>query len=174
MNKNVNKYANKSKTDMRRSDRQITDPAVIADWLREGAYGVLATTHQDQPYATPVNYVYLEEDHAIYFHGAHVGRTRANLSLNPRVCFNVAQMEDLQPGERISNFGVAYRSVTVFGTAEKVLDEAKQTEVLLALMRKHFPDHQLGEDYQPPAPDELRRTAVYCIRIEEWSAKQKE
>lgn len=174
MNNNVNKYADKSKAEVRRTDYEVSDPAVIADWLRVGAYGVLATTHQEQPYATPINYVYLEEDHALYFHGAHVGRARANLALNPRVCFNVAQMGALQPGERISNFGVAYQSVTVFGMAEEVTDEAKRVEVLLALMQKYFPEHRLGEDYQTPAPDELKRTAVYQIRIEEWSAKQQD
>ena len=78
----------------------------------------------------------------------------------------------LMPGERISNFGVAYHSVTVFGTAEEVTDEEKRVAALLALMQKYFPDYRLGEDYQTPAPDELKRTAIYRISIETWSAKQ--
>lgn len=172
MKDDVNKYANKSKTDVRRTDYQVTNAETIRAWLREGPYGVLATTHEGQPYATPVNYVYVEADHALYFHGAHVGRTRANLALNPKVCFNVAQMGALMPGERISNFGVAYHSVSVFGTAEVVSDADKRVAVLLALMEKYFPEHRVEKDYQPPAPDELKRTAVYRISIEDWSAKQ--
>ena len=174
MNKNVNKYANKPVNQVRRTDYEVTDLSQIKAWLREGGYGVLATCHNGQPYATPVNYVYIEEDQALYFHGAQVGRTRANIALNPRVSFNVAAMGALVPGERISDFGVAYHSVTVFGTAEKLEDEAKRISVLLALMEKYFPEHRVGEDYRLPAPDELIRTAIYRISIEAWSAKQAE
>ncbi|MEJ2758244.1 MAG: pyridoxamine 5'-phosphate oxidase family protein [Anaerolineales bacterium] len=172
MSKNVNNYANKPINQVRRTDYEVTDLTQIKAWLREGEYGVLATSHNGQPYATPVNYVYIEEDRALYFHGAHVGRTRANIALNPRVSFNVAHMGALIPGERISNFGVAYHSVTVFGTAAKVEDEAKRISVLLALMEKYFPKQRVGEDYPPPAPDELIRTAIYQISIKAWSAKQ--
>jgi hypothetical protein len=97
---------------------------------------------------------------------------RANLALNPKVSFNISQMGALVPGECISDFGVAYQSVTVFGTAARVDNPEKTLSVLLALMRKYFPDHTPGEDYPLPEPDELQRTAVYRIKIEEWSAKQ--
>jgi hypothetical protein len=45
---------------------------------------------------------------------------------------------------------------------------------LLGLMTKYFPEHGPGEDYPLPEPDELKRTAVYKIIIEEWSAKQQQ
>ena len=150
----------------------MSDPEGLKQLLARGGFGVLSTVHQDQPFATPVNYLYVEADHALYFHGARVGRTRANLALNPRVCFNVSEMGDLFPGERISDFGVEYQSVTVFGTAEPLEDEEKIMSVLLGLMQKYFPEHIPGEDYPFPEPDELKRTAVYRISIEEWSGKQ--
>lgn len=172
MDKNTEKYAAMPRSQVRRTDHQVTETAQIKAWLRQGAYGVLATTHLDQPYATPVNYIYIEVDNALYFHGARVGRARANISLNPKVSFNVSQMGALVPGEHISDFGVAYHSVTVFGNAARVDDPEKILSVLLALMRKYFPNHAPGEDYPLPEPDELQRTAVYRIEIEEWSAKQ--
>lgn len=116
--------------------------------------------------------LYIEEDHALYFHGAHVGRMRANLALNPKVCFNVSQMGNLFSGDRISNFGVEYQSVTVFGLAVKLQDQDKIVAVLLGLMQKYFPEHIPGDDYLLPQPDELKRTAVYQVRIEDWSGKQ--
>ena len=170
----IKKHADKPRTQLRRTDRAISDPAEIKQFLFEADYGVLATSHEGQPYATPVNYAYIEQNNALYFHGAHTGRARANMALNPQVCFNVSQMGNLTPGERIADFGVNYRSVTVFGIAEKVIDEEEQTAALLALMTKHFPDHIPGEDYPLPAPNELKRTAVYRITIEEWSGKYRD
>jgi len=170
----VEKHAAKPRAEVRRKDYELTDQEAIKQLLAEGDFGVLATSHEDQPYATPVNYVYIESDNALYFHGARVGRTRANMALNPKVCFNVPRMGELVPGEISSNFGVEYQSVTVFGRASLVTDEEKIVSVLLALMRKYFPDHVPGEDYPIPEADELKRTAVYRINIEEWSAKQGE
>ena len=172
MDNNVKKYANKSRTDIRRTEYAISDPNALKKLLTHGGFGVLSTMHQDQPFATPINYLYIEEDHALYFHGARVGRTRANIALNPKVCFNVSEMGDLFPGERISDFGVEYQSVTIFGTAAPLEDEQKLLSVLLGLMQKYFPDHIPGEDYPLPEPDELKRTAVYRISIEEWTGKQ--
>jgi len=174
MDNNVNKYANKKRTEIRRTDYAVTDPAWIKSLLHRGRYGVLATAHQQQPYLTPVNYIYREEEKALYFHGARVGRTRANIALNPLVSFNVSEMGDLVPGERISDFGVNYNSVTVFGTAELVTDDDLILTVLLDLMLKYFPHHKPGVDYPLPEPDELKRTAVYAVHIEEWTAKKLE
>lgn len=167
----VGKYANTPRNQVRRTDYEVRDEKWIKGVLTQGAYGVLATSHNNQPFATPVNYVYIEEVHALYFHGARVGRTRANMALNPQVCFNVSEMGRLVPGDTSSDFGVEYKSVTVFGRAELVAAEAEITQALLGLMVKYFPEHVPGEDYPLPMPDELKRTAVYKIKIEEWSAK---
>ncbi len=172
MKNNVRKYANKLKTEIRRTDRAITDRGELKSLLARGNYGVLSTVYQDQPFAIPVNYLYIEEDHALYFHGAHVGRTRANIAMNPKVCFTISEMGALFPGDRISDFGVEYQSVVLFGTAAKLHDEDKIVSVLLGLMGKYFPDHVPGEDYQLPQPDELKRTAVYQILIEDWTGKR--
>ena len=172
MDNNVKKYADKSRSDIRRTEYAISDPDLLKKLLTHGRFGVLSTVHQDQPFATPINYFYLEEDHALYFHGARVGRTRANIALNPKVCFNLSEMGELFPGERISDFGVGYQSVTIFGTAAPLTDEDKIMSILLGLMQKYFPDRIPGEDYPLPEQDELKRTAVYRISIEEWTGKQ--
>lgn len=168
----VKKYAEMPRTQVRREDYAVTDEKWIKAVLVQGAYGVLATSHEGQPFATPVNFLYLEEANALYFHGARVGRTRANMALNPKVSFNVSEMGRLTPAEISSDFGVEYKSVTVFGLAELVEDEKEIVDTLLGLMVKYFPDHVPGEDYPMPQPEELKRSAVYKINIEEWSAKQ--
>lgn len=170
----IKKYAALPRNQVRREDYAVTDEKWIKAVLTQGAYGVLATSHDGQPFATPVNYVYVEEANALYFHGARVGRTRANMALNPRVCFNVSEMGRLTPAEKSSEFGVEYKSVTVFGDAELVADEKEMVDALLGLMVKYFPEHIPGEDYPLPLAEELKRSAVYKINIEEWSAKQQE
>jgi len=170
----IKKYAALPRNQVRREDYSVTDEKWIKAVLIQGAYGVLATSHDGQPFATPVNYVYVEEANALYFHGARVGRTRANMALNPRVCFNVSEMGRLTPAEKSSEFGVEYKSVTVFGAAELVEDEKEMVDALLGLMVKYFPEHVPGEDYPLPLPEELKRSAVYKINIEGLSAKQQE
>ena len=173
MDENNTKHANKKRSELRRTDRAVTDEGWIKAFVQNGRYGVLATAHNQQPYATPVNYVYIEKDQAIYFHGARFGRTRANIGLTPTVCFNIAEMGDVVPGEKMINFGVNYSSVTIFGTAELITNEEKILSVLVELVRKYFPDKQPGDDYPLPSPDELKRTALYAIHIEDWTAKKK-
>lgn len=170
----IKKYARAPRSQVRREDYAVSDEGWIKSVLRQGAYGVLATCHGDQPFATPVNYVYNEADGGLYFHGAKVGRTRANIALNPKVCFNVSEMGRLIPDEAASNFGVEYKSVTVFGTAQVVDDPEERLQALLDLMAKYFPEHVPGEDYPLPSEADLERTAVYKIRIVEWSAKQQQ
>jgi nitroimidazol reductase NimA-like FMN-containing flavoprotein (pyridoxamine 5'-phosphate oxidase superfamily) len=152
----------------------MEEDAAIATFLTTGGFGVLATSHEGQPYTTPVTYWYDPESHAIYLHGAKTGRTRANLTLNPRVSFNVTEMGELVPGERAEDFGLHYRSVTVFGTAQLVEDRAESERALMGLMRKYFPDHTPGEDYPPLSEGEINRTAVYRLKIEEWSGKERQ
>lgn len=169
---NAKKYADKGRGDIRRTDRQVEEETWIKDLLETSEIAVIATAHENQPFVTPINYVYIEADHALYFHSAHVGRMRANMSLNPQVCINVFEMGKLYAGKRTSEFGLEYKSVTVFGTANLVEDKEKVYQALQALMDKHFPDHKPGVDYEPIQEDEVKRTAIYKIAIDEWTGKQ--
>jgi nitroimidazol reductase NimA-like FMN-containing flavoprotein (pyridoxamine 5'-phosphate oxidase superfamily) len=45
---------------------------------------------------------------------------------------------------------------------------------LQLLVDKYFPHLRPGRDYSPIAVEELERTSVYRIQIEEWSGKRKQ
>jgi nitroimidazol reductase NimA-like FMN-containing flavoprotein (pyridoxamine 5'-phosphate oxidase superfamily) len=64
--------------------------------------------------------------------------------------------------------------VIIFGTATRVSDTKQASDALHLLLRKYAPHLQAGLDYRPVVPEELARTSVYCITIEEWSGKKKE
>ena len=62
---------------MRRRDRQITDPAAIADLLSRCKVCRIAVTDRQGPYIVPLNFGYqLSESGALtlYFHSAQTGR----------------------------------------------------------------------------------------------------
>lgn len=172
--KNATIIAANDYTAVRRKVHEVTDPAWIKAVLHEGAFGMLATSHADQPFLNANNYVYDEAANVIYFHRSKVGRTSATLAQNPRVCYSVSEMGQLYSGASAMNFGVAYRSVIIFGTAALVDDQAEVQRALQMLMDKYAPHLTPGVDYENFTPRDAAATAVYKITIEQWSGKQRD
>lgn len=172
VSKRVHKHLEKPRAEVRRKEDAVTDEAWLEALLIRGAFGTLGTSYQDQPFVTPVLYVYIPQDHKLYIHGAQVGRMRANIESNPKVVFNVSEFGQILPAEKAVSFNVEYRSMTVFGTASVVHDPQKAEAVLQFLMDKYAPHLKPGKDYIPTQPEDLKRTAVIQIDIDEWSGKQ--
>jgi hypothetical protein len=167
-------YAALPPTQVRRADREMTDEDALKALLHHAPIGVLATVHEGQPFINSNLFVYDEAAHLIYMHTANVGRTRANVDAEERVCFSVSEMGRLLPADEALEFSVEYGGVVVFGTAAVVKDVAEATTALQRLLDKYFPHLTPGQDYRPTTPEELARTAVYRIRIERWSGKRKQ
>jgi nitroimidazol reductase NimA-like FMN-containing flavoprotein (pyridoxamine 5'-phosphate oxidase superfamily) len=159
---------------IRRSDREVTDEDWMSAFLHRAPAGYLATVDGDQPYINVNLFAYDAERHAIYLHTARKGRTRANLENSSPVCFTVSEMGRLLPAEVALEFSVEYQSVTVFGRAAVVTDEAEAIRALQLLLDKYFPHLAPGRDYRPPVPEELKRTTVFALAIEDWSGKRKQ
>ena len=158
---------------MRRQDRAVTDEAWIHAFLHRAAAGVLATVYDGQPFLNVNLFAYDEAAQALYLHTARKGRTRTNVDAGGPICFSVNEMGRLLPAAEALEFSVEYASVTVFGTAELVADAAEAEHGLQLLLDKYAPHLRPGRDYRPITPGEIKRTAVYRIRIEGWSGKQK-
>jgi nitroimidazol reductase NimA-like FMN-containing flavoprotein (pyridoxamine 5'-phosphate oxidase superfamily) len=167
-------YLNKPYTDIRRADRAVDDDTWIKTMLHRAAVGTLALTHEGQPFVNTNLFLYDEAAHCIYIHTARVGRTRAIVEASPKVCFSVMEMGRLLPALEALEFSVEYAGVTVFGTAQVVADEAEATDVLQKLLDKYAPHLTAGEDYRPPVPEEVKRTTVMQVDIDQWSGKKKE
>lgn len=166
-------YLNQPITAVRRSDRAVTDEAWIRAFLHAAPVGQLATVHDGQPFINSNLFVYDEAAHTIYMHTARVGRTPANVAAHERVCFSISEMGRLLPADVALEFSVEYKGVMVFGTAVIVDDDDEAAHALQLLLDKYAPHLQPGRDYRPIVPEELKRTAVYRIAIEQWSGKQK-
>ena len=162
------------RVDIRRKDRQVTDETWIRSFLHQAPVGVLATVQQIQPYLNPNLFVYDEARHAIYMHSARIGRTHDNIDQEPQVCFSVFEMGRLLPASEALEMSVEFSSVVVFGRARIIEDPEEASRMLQMLLDKYFSHLSPGRDYRPIQPEELKRTAVYCIQIEAWTGKRKQ
>lgn len=167
-------YLKTEATNMRRSDRAVEDEAWIKRFLHHAGVGVLATVYDGQPFINQNLFVYDENEHCIYVHTANQGRTRANVENHEKVCFSIMEMGRMLPADEALEFSVEYAGVIIFGKSSIVEDEAKATEALQRLLDKYSPHLTAGSDYRPPILEELKRTAVFRITIDDWSAKKKE
>jgi hypothetical protein len=166
-------YAALPYNEVRRADRTVDDEGWIADFLKRAAIGALATVHDGQPFINSNLFVYDEPNNRIYMHTARVGRTRANVDADERVCFSASEMGRLLPADEALEFSVEYNGVVAFGMARTITDDAEARHGLQLLLDKYFPHLQSGRDYRPITDDELARTSVYRITIESWSGKRK-
>jgi nitroimidazol reductase NimA-like FMN-containing flavoprotein (pyridoxamine 5'-phosphate oxidase superfamily) len=161
-------------SEVRRKDRQVTDQQWICAMLRETALATLATLEGEQPFLHMNLFAFDEARHAIYIHTARSGRTRTNLLHNTRVCFGVSEMGRLLPADTALEMSVEFASVVVFGRASLVNDQAEARHGLQLLLDKYFAQLHPGSDYRPITDEELARTQVYRIEIDEWSGKRKQ
>lgn len=170
-------YAKLAPNKVRRQDREVTDEAWIRIFLNTASHGAMATVHEGRPFINSNIFVYEEAAKAIYLHTARVGRTQANVDADEAgvaVCFSAFNMGRLLPAKKALEFSVEYEGVTVFGTGRVIKDEAEATRTLQLLLDKYAPHLKPGEDYEHINSEELKRTAVFKIDIESWSAKKKE
>jgi len=161
------------RTAMRRTDRAIEDETQIHELLERGRFFALATCSGDQPYQHVSLYWFDPSTNRVYFHTAQRGRTRSNIEANPRVSISVAEMGRLLPADTALEFSVEYASVIAFGRARVVEQDDEARYGLQGLLDKYFPELRPGDDYRPITEDELKRTTVFALEIEEMSGKRK-
>ncbi len=167
-------YGARPNSDVRRRDRAIEDDAWIAAMLHRAPMGALATVSDGQPFINSNLFVFDEAANAIYMHTAQAGRTRSNVEGDRRCCFSISEMGRLLPADTALGMSVEYAGVTVFGTIAIVESAEEQERALYLLLAKYFGHLRPGDDYARIVPEELARTTVYRIAIDEWSGKRKE
>jgi nitroimidazol reductase NimA-like FMN-containing flavoprotein (pyridoxamine 5'-phosphate oxidase superfamily) len=149
--------------EMRRKNKQVTDPKWMEEILRRGQTLHLGLAGEDGwPYVVPLGYGY--ESGAIYLHGAPEGRKNDILAVNPRACFQITLDVELVMNVQGANFTMKYRSVTGFGCVRTLTDLNEKNAALKILM-----DH-----YGGPHTDikENRNVWVARLDIESMTGKQ--
>ncbi|HLA45050.1 MAG TPA: pyridoxamine 5'-phosphate oxidase family protein [Aggregatilineales bacterium] len=148
------------------------DDAWVADYLKRAEICTVSSTWDDMPFNNVTLFWYDETHHRIVFHSNVMGRVRANIERNPKVCISCHDMGKLLPSNAAVEFSVQYRAVVVFGEARILSDPEEARTALYGLLAKYFPKMNPGVEYQPIQDDELQHTSVYSVEITSWSGKE--
>jgi hypothetical protein len=150
--------------EIRRKDRELKNDEVI-EILKNNEYGVISTVRPNgYPYGVPISYVYIND--SIYFHCAIEGHKLDNIKNNDKVSFCVVGKTCVLPDK----FSTEYESVIIFGRANEVFDDEKNT-ALIEILNKYSPDYiEQGKEYIQKAS---KVTKVIRINIEHISGKAK-
>lgn len=143
----------------------IQEKAEIEKILNEIEFGFLGLSDNGKPYVIPMSYAY--QDNKIYLHTGLKGAKLASIRNNPRVCFTVAEQQQLIPGINACDYWVRYRSVVARGRAALLQANDEKMEALQKLAARYSrPGAGLDID-----PRRLDITNVIVIDIEEITGK---
>ena len=154
---------------MRKSNKRITDMAVIVGLLNTVPVGRLGTIGPDGwPMIKPLNFAYLEG--RLYFHCALEGEKLDHIRYESRVCFEVDLPIAYVQGthENPCRAEYLYRSVLIRGQARLIEEQAEKIRALDALMAKYQP----AETFGVYPEEKLAITGIVRIDIEEVVGKE--
>jgi len=150
---------------MRRTDKEISERALMAQIIDQAQVCRLGLAMDNTPYVLPVSFGY--DGKAIYFHTATEGRKLVFLAANNRVCFEVEHgVQVVRHDSNPCKWTFSFQSVIGYGT---VLELTEPSEKIAGL--NHIMRHYSGRDWpiRPTDTDDIR---VWKIAIESLTGKQ--
>ena len=149
---------------MRRPEKQIENPVLIDEILKQGRELSLAMIDGDRPYVVRMNYGYKEN--SIYLHCARKGKKLDCLRTNPNVCFEISEVLERIDGEKACQWSTNFRALVGRGKAHIIDDRDDKINGYDVLMR-HF-DGPTGHYDE----NNLKGSLIIRIDIEELTGKQ--
>jgi nitroimidazol reductase NimA-like FMN-containing flavoprotein (pyridoxamine 5'-phosphate oxidase superfamily) len=147
--------------------RAAFDAATIHAILDEGLVCHVAFLVDGQPCVIPTLYVRLGS--CLYLHGSPASRMLRALQDGGTVCVAVTLIDGLVLARSAFHHSLNYRSVVLYGTPSVVEDPGCKADILRGLSDHVIPGR--WEEVRAPTEQELRRTLVVSIPIDEASAK---
>ena len=159
-------YSKAAPTDHQRLAKHIRDDDWIRSLLRRGEIARLAHLSGNQPFISPTNYWFDEENHQLVFHSSLVGRRRANLEQNPKVCVEVSEVGRLLSSNSAAECSQQFRSVLVFGRVFFLENNKEKLRGLSGILNRYFPELKSGREFKPISEKEIKGTNVYVVKID--------
>lgn len=149
--------------EMRRIKQLLSNEETI-EILNACTSGVLGVVGDDDyPYTVPVSYTY--NDGKLFIHSAKQGHKIDGINKNDKVTFCVIDRDDVIQ----KTFTTHFRSVSIFGRARILTDDAERLHALRSLVKKYSPDF-IGE-----GEEEIKKTwdrvCLIEIKIEHMTGK---
>jgi len=142
-------------------DRSAIDPILDAGHVCHVGYVI-----DGSPYVTPT--LYWREDDRVYWHGSSASRMLRK-SAGAEVCLTVTHNDGFVMARSGFHHSMNFRSVMLFGTAEKVEDDEEKLARLETFMEGLFPGR--WAELRPVTAQELKATTLLSMPITEASAK---
>ena len=136
----------------------ILDEALVCD---------LAFSLDGQPYAIPT--VHGRIGDTLYLHGSSANRALRALRDGARACVTATLVDGLVLGRSAFHQSINFRCVILYGPAREVEDPREKRDALRAIVEHAIPGR--WADTREPNAQEMLRTLVLAIPIEEASAK---
>lgn len=150
----------------RRKNKEISLDAA-KQLLKDSRRGVIAVNGDDgYPYAVPINYMYVEEENKIYFHGSRVGHKADSIKKCDKVCFTVYGNEAIKDELKWAPY---LQSTVVFGRCSMIENREQTIEQVRRLALKYYPDLETVEEEIESSGKAVK---MYVIEIEHMSGKE--
>lgn len=157
-----------NKTTVKRAPKRgFYDEKTIYKILDEDFICQVAFMHNGYPVIIPT--IYGRSNNVLYIHGATVSRMLVELEKGLPISINVTQTKGIVLARSAFHHSLNYHSVTLFGSAEIVLDDVERYEALKVISDQIIPDR--WEEVRLPSAKEMKATKIVKIPISEASAK---
>lgn len=113
--------------------------------------------------------LYGRDGDTVYFHGSPAAGMFRHADPTVDVCLTITLVDGFVLARSLFSHSMNYRSVAIFGKAERVEDKDEQLRGLRAVTEHLVPGR--WDEARQPDEDEMRQTAVYRISLEKASAK---
>ena len=151
----------------RLAKRAQYDSAAIYPILDEALFCTISYAVDNHPFSIPTAFVRYED--RLYIHGSVGSHFIRELEKGIPVCISVTLIDALVVAKSAFHHSMNYRSVVLFGKAEKIEDPGKKADVFEWLTNKIVPGS--WNYLRPMHENEVRKTTVLSFSLEEASAK---
>src|SRR5258708_7913532 len=149
----------------RRPERGAYDRDVINSIIDEALVCHIGVAVNGEPRVIPTTIVRIDD--YVYIHGSPNNQLLTILESGAPACITVTLVDSIVAGR--SGFGMSmdYRSVVIFGKAEKIVDLSEKERIVAAFVEDIMPGHQV----RPPKAKEIAATLFLRFPLAEASAK---
>lgn len=122
----------------RRSERGNYDSDTIYAILDEAVCASVAVSIDGQPHVQPMLHARVGGD--LILHGSSKNRLLNHARTGGELCINVTLIDSMVLGASVPDHTMNYRSVTIYGTAEEIIDADEKAQVMEAVFSSLAPD----------------------------------